>query len=248
MPTSRDIRGKYREIIRSLAIEHRVVSFDYEVPEDATLSQCIGYANQYVVGLAGSRPHYRYDRYMRVLESMFQQHPVRRGTIVHVDIGCGPGLFTWVVRDHLRDMPNVSVDFYGYDHAQQMVSLARSIWRLLEEGTDYLAYYNIRNLLSSIPRACGDRCTILVTLGHVLIQTVENDSAIGDFARIIAMCAGMANCLVVAVDARSRDRPQELRRACNKLDAALQRCGLTIHIAPMGWSHMVTNVRTTDRP
>lgn len=246
MPANRNIRYRYRDIIHSLAREHQVLSFDYEVPEDATLPQCIGYANKYIVGLADSRPHYRYDRYMDVLKPALRQQSAIAGRMVHVDIGCGPGLFMWVVRDCFRPSSKIDVEYYGYDHAKDMARLAKIIWNRLEEGVRYSFYHSIRDLESNMELATADRRNVLVTLGHVLVQTVDNDSALDDFARIIAKCARMANCLVIAVDARTGERPMDFRRALGKLKASLERRGLTISVPPVGASDAVTSVRRTS--
>ena len=242
MPTNRDIRGRYTEIIGYLAKEHGAAASGYEISKDANLVQCIGYARRFIVGRANDEPHYRYDRYMRVLNSALRRDPVNTGTVVHVDIGCGPGLFTWVVRDYFRARPQIEVDLYGYDHSKEMIRLADYIWDRLEEDVDYMCFHKTKDLLTQIPQIITAPFCMLITLGHVLVQTVDDDSALSNFARIIAKCAPMTNCLVVAVDAQTGNRPDQFRRACDKLEAALTRRGLTVGIPAMGRSDMVTSV------
>ena len=248
MPANRDIRDRYTEIIGHLVREHGSAVSGYEISKDATLAQCIGYARRFVVGGARDEPHYRYDRYMRVLQSACRWQPIHAGTVVHVDIGCGPGLFTWVVRDYFRANLPVHVELYGYDHAICMVELATSIWDLLEENANYSCHHDLCELISDVKPVVADACRVLITLGHVLVQTVDDNSAVDDFARIIAMCARIANCLLVAVDAQTGDRPEDFRRAHDQLQAALEQRGLTCSIPVMGRSDMVMSVRVTDRP
>ena len=90
MPTNHDIRERYTEAIRALAKVYGAVPSGYEIPQDATLAQCIGYAQRFIVGRARDEPHYRYNRYMRALEWALRQDPAKGGTVIHVDIGCGP--------------------------------------------------------------------------------------------------------------------------------------------------------------
>ena len=243
MPANRDIRDKYREVIVALARKHGAVASGFEIPRDASLAQCIGYARRFVVGGAHDEPHYRYDRYMRVLQSTYRQHPIHADKVVHIDIGSGPGLFTWVVKDYLRNNLDVRSDLCGYDHAIHMVGLANTIWNLLEEDAIYSCHDDICELISNVEAVADDRCHMLVTLGHVLVQTVDDDSAVGNFARIVATCARIANCLLVAVDAQTGDRPEGFRRACDQLSAALDRRGLTFGIPVMGRSDLAVDVR-----
>ena len=119
MPENRNIRDRYREIIQVLAKEHGAVVADFKIPKNATLDTCLGYTIKYIVN--GNQKHYRYDRYYRSLKILLRKYPVKRGSIVHVDIGCGPGLFTWVVGDYFRSQSKFKVSSYGYDHAPNMV-------------------------------------------------------------------------------------------------------------------------------
>ena len=247
MPTNHDIRERYIEAIRALAKVYGAVPSGYEIPQDATLAQCIGYAQLFIVGRARDEPHYRYNRYMRALEWALRQDPAKGGTVIHVDIGCGPGLFTWVVRDYFRDSSEIHVELYGYDHSVRMVELAYAIWNRFDEGMSHSLHHTIPNLLTSVSSVTSDRSRILVTLGHVLVQTVDDDSAISDFARIIAKLAPMANCQLMAVDAQTGSRPDDFHRACSKLSAALERLGLIVGTPSIGRSDMVTSVRVAGR-
>ena len=247
MPKRRDIRDRYTKIIGELAREHGSEVSGYEISEDATLAQCIGYAQRFIVGRARDEPHYRYDRYMRVLRSALPQQLSKTRTLIHIDIGCGPGLFTWVVRDYVRRTSTTDVELYGYDYSKQMVKLANIIWNRLGEEECYSCFHSTTDLKHGMRLPRTGKCRVLVTLGHVLVQTVDEASAIGDFARIIAMCTRMANSLVVAVDAQTGNRPEDFRRACNILEGALKQRGMTTVVLSSGRSNMVTHVKVTRR-
>ena len=243
MPANRNIRDKYREIIQVLAKEHKATDSSHIISQNATRIQCIGYADHHIVAAQYERPHYRYDRYRRALASELHLHPVRGGTVIHVDVGCGPGLFTWVVRDFFRKIPNIYIKFYGYDHAPNMARFAIYLWKRFEEDTDYLCYHNLPELLNSLEEECATNSHVIITFGHVLVQTVDNARALAEFARIIAKCARLANCLVIAVDAQTGDRPKDFRRSLGSLKTFLENRGLTIEVPPVGATCAISSVR-----
>ena len=246
MPAKRVIRSKYREIIRALATEHRTTLSGYEISRDATTVECIGYAERYIVGRTNSTPHYRYDRYWGELYTEFLLHPMRSGTVIHVDVGCGPGLFTWVARDYFRNVSRIKTSFYGYDHAPNMKKLAVYLWNQFEGDTDYLCYHELSESFDNLEKECAANSYVIVTFGHVLVQTVDNAAALGEFARIIAKCARIANCLVMAVDAKTGDRPKDFHRALGGLKTSLENRGLTIELPPEGASSATCRVRRTN--
>ena len=163
------------------------------------MQQCVGYALRYVSG--HSTTHYRYDRYRDALGlSLRCNRDFRRtDTIVHVDVGCGPGLFAWVVYDYFRSL-GVRVDSYGYDHAPEMVRLSRLIEDELETEIALNCYDDVEELLHAI-LARDLPADIIVTFGHVLVQLVDDDQGMGVFATILEHLAHLDRCLLVAVDA-----------------------------------------------
>ena len=246
MPANRNIRDKYRKIIQDLATEHKATDSSHIISQNATRIQCIGYADHHVVAAQYERPHYRYDRYRRALASEIHPHPVRGGTVIHVDIGCGPRLFSWVVRDFFRRRPNIDVKFHGYDHALNMARFAIYLWERFEEDADYLCFHNLSELLNSLEEGCAANSYVIVTFGHVLVQTVDSAPALAVFARIIAKCARLANCLMIAVDAQTGDRPKDFRRSLGSLKTFLENRGLTIEVPPVGATCAISSVCRTQ--
>lgn len=248
MPANRDIRDRYTDAIGAMEAKHRTMGVGHQFPKNTSLAQCIGYARRFVIESPSGDPHYRYDRYMCGLKATLRQYPVSAGTVVHVDIGCGPGLFTWVVRDYFRNIPQVDVELYGYDHAPKMVKLARLIWEYMEECVYYSVHDRIDDLFSTSMPGGPRPSAVLVTLGHVLVQTANDESAMRDFASIIATFARLADCRMVAVDALSGRWPTDFQRACGQLRAALEKLGSIVDIRVVDRSEMRGVVRVASQP
>ena len=241
MSKKRIFRDRYREIIRALANKHGEEGSGYHISKHATLSRCIKYTMDYIV--KGDRVHYRYNKYNGALLHHLNRNPVNTGTIIHVDIGCGPGLFTWVVLDHFRPRSSINVESYGYDYAPKMVKLARLIWKRFGEDERYSCHHNIEKLMTLL-RNTKEMCPyILVTFGHVLIQTRGDYKAQADFALIIANLARLAKCRIIAVDATTRDRPANFRESCDGLKVAMEKRGLAVDNPHIVESEMWTVAR-----
>ena len=214
------IREKYVRVVEDIAERDGVLPLEmkksYKIPAGATRLECIEYTLGYVVGVAGDREHYRYKKYYRALNSALRMIASRteyRVPQLHIDVGCGPGLFTWVVRDKFR-CEQLDVDLYGYDHAKEMVKLATEIWTKLDESVGYACYYNALEMLSTVSASDNSCDHALVTFGHVLVQTHDKKYVIRKFGRIISRSFAV-NCLVVAVDAQKK--PDKFRKGCDSL-------------------------------
>lgn len=159
-----------------------------------------------------SRPDYRYRRYREMLGE--PQPPRDTNTrLAHVDIGCGAGLWSWVLLDWARDsnLAYDRIDLFGLDHSSEMINLAyltRS--RLTPTIADYpnLYYTNsVEILLSELTAHHRDPTDYAITFGHVLVQA-QSDDAILNFTRVIIhalrLINGQSQCALVAVDARGR--------------------------------------------
>ena len=229
MNQAHDIRGKYVEIIQAIAKTYQRAYSEsaHLIPADATFAQCLGYTLKYIVGKESDRPHYRYDIYRDAL----REAPVNLETderLVHVDVGCGPGLFTWVVRDHFRAYPQIALELHGYDHSPKMAELANSIWRRLEEETPYSCHHHLEDLFSAAMSVRPSTGSVLVTFGHVLVQTIDDDLAVNDFSSIVETFATLGDCRMLAVDARSGSRREAFRKACENLAGAIEQRGMVI--------------------
>ena len=247
MSTNRDIRDKYTKIIGALAKKHGAPASNHEIAREATLAQCIGFTKRFVVGRASDTPHYRYDRYRRVLDESLQRNPINSGNVIHIDVGCGPGLFTWVVVDYFRSKPSINVTSYGYDHAPKMVKLARCIWKRLDETNNYFCYHNVSKVFDSRNQERSNKTTVIVTFGHVLIQTLNNGKAHEKFVDIISSFSTVADCRVIAVDAQKIEWREMFDEAWGQLKSAMERRGLIVDTPCWGWSQLWTTARARSR-
>ena len=212
------IRDEYIAVIARLARRFGHAYGHYKVPEHANMGQCLGYALKYVSG--HSTAHYRYDRYKSALRYALccNEDFCRTGTVIHVDIGCGPGLFSWVVHDHFNGT-EVELQLYGYDHAAEMIRLARLIQDEFESNIGSQCYDDSAQLLGDIPTA-PPPADVIVTFGHVLVQLADNHQAIGVFATILEHLTHAGRCLVLAVDAHRY--PTALQGSFNSLCRMLE--------------------------
>ena len=64
---TQNIKSKYVAVIDTIAEEHGSDDCHYVVPKDATLAQCIGYAQRYYV--EGDEEHHRYNRCRNLLKT-----------------------------------------------------------------------------------------------------------------------------------------------------------------------------------
>ena len=232
MDQAQDIRDKYLETIRSISADHPTADIEsaYLIPADATFAQCLGYTQKYIVGEINDEPHYRYDIYRSALQEIpFNLENAER--LVHVDVGCGPGLFTWVLRDYFRAHSGIALELHGYDHSREMEALATSIWSRLGEDAAYACHYQLDELLSTATLVRPDTCSVLVTFGHVLIQTMDDESAVNDFTTIIETFAALGDCQILAVDARMLWQREAFRKACKNLAVVIKQRGMTL----TGW-------------
>ena len=158
-----------------------------------------------------------------MLETCVQNVPFDKSvpTVLHVDLGAGPGLFTWAFWDLMQDEMvgdnSPSLDLFGYDHAPQMAALARHIWNRFEVQTPYRCFDNEEEVYANVwPQ--GPKTNVLITLGHSLIQAHEHGSGLTVFAELCEAVAGLdRNTRLVAVDAHSGNRAQQFVAAWRKL-------------------------------
>ena len=152
--------------------------------------------------------------------------------LVHLDIGSGPGLFSWVAHDYFLECRNVEVSLFALDRCPNMVRLARALWQRMDTHDDLSADDDWPRIHRKLARAVsgpdGDS-TILVTIGHLLVQIVDDERSTRDVARILADCAGLTSalrvhsrCFVVAADAHTDDRRERFERAWSRLQVTLR--------------------------
>ena len=200
------IRATYEDLIAEIADQDGVdrrIAPSYLIPANASRDQCLRYALRYVAG--HSTTHYRYDVYRSCLRRALQSSASRMQTarpLLHLDLGCGPGLFAWVVHDCLSPADYPAIRYYGYDHSREMVILADELWSELATGVDASWQHKRKPILSAVSQHSPPHASALVTFGHVLAQTSGQSDAINAFAKLI--CGTLrANSLIVAYDAQS---------------------------------------------
>ena len=197
------IRDRYVGVIDRMASRFGRESGDHVIPRDATLARCIDYSARYLYE-RDTVEHYRYKRYMQALEDLLRDYGDHRktSTIAHVDVGCGPGLFSWVVHDYFRHRePRTGIELHAYDHSPTMVELAGLIWREFETGVYLDATSDLDELISQVMQG-GPPADVIVSFGHVLVQTSDQEDAIDRFADVLS-CIQLYSNLVVAVDAQN---------------------------------------------
>ena len=207
----------------------------YIIRPDDSLEKCIAYTREYVVQKQGqhanSKKHFRYDYYRNALCHAIHHlgfDPTDR-RVVHLDIGCGPGVFSWVMYDYMAAQNTRNpdpVEYYGYDHCPKMIELAK---RLLDR---FPAEYEFRGFsdYDQIATALSDRnffnCNVVITFAHVLVQVAETP-VLPAFASLIRKVFPSHSCLVVAVDVRSSVRFGAFRTQADALEIALKERGVT---------------------
>ena len=200
-------------------------------PHDS-LQKMIGYTRQFVV--EQTTRHFRYQYYHDTLSlalTRLRFGPANR-RVVHLDIGCGPGVFSWVIYDHMASQVTrdpSQVDYYGYDHSAAMIQLAHLF---LERFPVQYEFHGFSDLVE-ISRALADEdfsnCDVVVTFGYALVQVRDNAAALGDFATLIACVFPSHSCIMVAADAHNNGA---IRRAfkgqCGALRTALSEVGVAL--------------------
>lgn len=224
------IRDQYIEAIRRMKDRFGRERGGYLIPKDATLERCIDYAARYLYEKDTSE-HYRYMRYQWALERLLADYGDHRktGMIVHVDIGCGPGLFSWVVHDYFgQEEPKTAIELHAYDHSSEMVKLARLLWSEFKIGVRLDTTSDLEALISRI-RQDGTPADMIVSFGHVLAQVSAScqKNAIAVFADILRRIR-LNSSLVVAVDAQKDSADQNFRRSTGRLNEVLAARGLAL--------------------
>ena len=228
-----NIRHQYRSVVSAIAEKHTLQESSYVIFENATLEECIGYTMKYVV----DRGHYRYDRYLHLLQESYSAFQRGLGdTIFHIDVGCGPGLFSWVIADCFGRSER-GLKLFGYDRSSNMVDLAQLIWSKLDTNmsNDYVDDTDDLYSRLTVYRPFV-KSHVVISLGHVLIQAYRQDNNMREIANIIAcicrICAP-APCHLLAVDAHSGDLEHVFRSAYESLRHALSKDGLSATFEPV---------------
>ncbi len=205
------IKNHYPRIICEIMSENGIApwisrSGRHIVISDASFTTVVQHTEAFLTERLNDQSHYRYDRYMGVLQQNLELG-VRR--VAHIDIGCGAGLFSWTFLDWATQnrVKHNRIDLYGYDHSPQMIRLATGIReKLIQVIPSYpnLRYTHSFESLLSLLTSRNTDTDYIVTFGHVLAQSnVPSDIQI--FAKIIhhimKVKTPRSTCELIATDA-----------------------------------------------
>ncbi len=219
------IRKHYIESFNKIKSKHGlVIPNTYIVHSDDPLPKVVGYTSKFIVD--DGEEHYRYDYYRDILGRALTHYGINqaKNKIIHLDLGCGPGLFSWVVQDYLVSKHAVDpgdIDIIGYDHAKNMIKLANLFRKHLPVEFNFEGYSGLNKIQNILKTRDFSDCDCIITFGYVLIQLHGAMEAMHNFAKIIKRLFPVNSCILVAVDAFSGNRPQCFRNACDELFAAL---------------------------
>jgi len=237
------IRENYIQSFNQIRRKFGELPCSHLIPENVSLRAAIGYTRRFIVEpakIVNGKEYRRYDYYNEKIGKALTMFGIDQAKkTIHLDLGCGPGLFSWVIQDymhkHYRKKPG-DLEFIGYDHAQEMIHLANLFQEYLPVNYKFDGYFKvdeIRNMLNS--RNFSD-CSCIVTLGYVLIQIKDNREALQDFVQIIQDLFPAKSCILLAVDAyNSESWRQDFRDTCKALWGALTSAGINVNSKPIGY-------------
>ena len=133
------IRDNYIPALNWIAQRHGERYSNAQIGPQDSLQETIGYTREYVV--EHTTPHFRYQYYHGALSSALTRLPFDPADrpLLHLDIGCGPGVFSWVMYDYMASQENRDsgrVAYYGYDHCAAMIDLAHFFLECFPTGTN----------------------------------------------------------------------------------------------------------------
>ena len=179
----------------------------YELSPSAEMTEVLQYTDWFVAGTGDSREHYRYRRYFETMQHL----PLSQRRQVHVDVGCGVGLFSWVFLDwatgKMLDFKRLRL--FGLDQNRTSLDLAsrlREKLSLVVPSYPKLRYYEKAETLSrNLIKRHLKGSDYVITFGHVLAQSHSSEE-IRQFTGVIRSALEVmeegCRCTLVAVDAR----------------------------------------------
>ena len=227
----KQIKDHYIESFNQIRRKHGYTSSGYEIPVDISLEGAVGYTRQYIIETG--KEHYRYDYYTKCLASTLDERGLNfnpaNNRIMHLDLGCGPGLFSWVVRDYAIENYGKKpgdIELVGYDHAESMIRLAHLFRDRLPEY-NFEGYYELDKIQHMLESKDLSDYDCIITFGYVLVQVEGKREALQNFIDIIRLLFPVNSCILMAVDAFSEeDRRQKFGNACEELWDSLSNTGI----------------------
>ena len=227
------IKDHYVPTFNAIALRYCEEPSTAQIGPGDSLRKTIGYTRQYVV--EHTQPHFRYKYYHDALSCAFTRlgFDLADRRVVHLDVGCGPGVFSWVMYDHVASQETQGpgqVDYYGYDHSPAMIRLADLFAGAFPVQYEFHGFSDLADISMALADRDFSDCDVVVTFGYALVQVRDNPTALGDFATLIACVFPSHSCILVAADAHNDratrdafdDQCDALRTALNEVGVALE--------------------------
>ena len=226
------IRDSYIPTFNAIARRHHEEPSTAQIGPGDSLRKTIGYTRQHVI--EHDQQHFRYEYYHGALSLALTRlgfDPAHR-RVVHLDIGCGPGVFSWVMYDYVASAGNTRpwpVDYYGYDHSPAMIQLAHLFLERFAVQYEFHGFSDLADISIALADRDFSDCDVVVTFGYALVQVRDNPAALGDFATLIAGVFPSHSCIMVAADAHNdRAVRKAFRDQCGALGTALNEVGVAL--------------------
>ena len=226
------IRDNYIPVLKSITRSHGQRPATAQIGPQESLQETIWYTREYVVN--NTTEHFRYDYYWNALSRALTRLRFDPGDrrIVHLDIACGAGVFSWVVYDHMAapDTPNPDyVDYYGYDHCAAMIELAGLFLERFPDRYEFKGFSDLEEISTTLEEEDFSNCDVVVTFGYALLQVLDDPAALGNFASIISGVFPSRSCIMVAADAHNDHATRAaFRGQCDALENALNDAGIVL--------------------
>ena len=200
-------RGAVSELITKRGLtEHKPVG--YIGRPNTSYDECLRYTRRYATN------RYRYNLYRLGLRNFTPGglvDPLAAIAEVHVDIGCGAGLFSWAFMDWAtsHELNHTQLQLCGLDHSPQYLQLARDIRdKVRAVAPHYPALYyetSIAGLCDALRQTHVEGANYTITFGHVLVQAAS-PAEIAGFAQVISavlrVAGSRSTCRLTAFDAK----------------------------------------------
>lgn len=208
------VKDYYRGVLRDIMSEHRLQPLQSSptavVGTDAQFDDVLRHTDWFV-NTGDTKPHYRYRRYLEMLEHMNVLNSSVH--LAHFDIGCGAGLFSWAFLDWAagEGVEFDRVELFGFDHSRAMIELAESVRdKLVTTIPNYpILHYSDRSgdVIGELEQIENQDITCVITLGHVLAQVrTHTPDDINHFAQIIGRVRSWMDtrrsCILIGIDAQ----------------------------------------------
>ena len=226
------IKDNYIPALKSIAQTNGERPATAQIGPQDSLQETIWYTREYVV--ENTTEHFRYDYYQNALSIALTQLHFDPGgrRVVHLDIACGAGVFSWVVHDHMAAADTLDpdqVDYYGYDHCPAMIDLADLFLERFPDRYEFHGFSNRAELSRTLAEEDFSNCDVVVTFGYALLQVRDNPNALVDFATVIGCVFPSRSCIVVAADAHNDIATRAaFRKQCGALETALNEAGVVL--------------------